>query len=74
MTRAEDRIFTVVGKSTVDVEGTATESWKVEERRASDRAVVATWYLLERSPYMVYGETPLPNGQVRKMSEVEIRQ
>lgn len=32
----------------------------------------ATWWLLERSPYMVYGEVPLPNGQVRRMTEVEI--
>jgi hypothetical protein len=28
--------------------------------------------LLDKSPYMVYGEVPLPNGQVRRMTEVEI--
>ena len=72
MTKAEGRIFTVVGKATVDVEGTAVESWKVEERRQSDRALVATWWLLEQSPYMVYGEVPLPNGRVQKMTEVEV--
>lgn len=72
MTRAEGRVFTVLGKATVDVEGTAVEAWKVEERREADRTLLASWYLLERSPYMVYGETFLPNGQVRRMTEVEI--
>lgn len=72
MTRAEDRVFSVIGKATVDVEGTPVEAWKVEEYRRSDRALLATWYLLDKSPYMVYGEVPLPNGQIRKMTEVEI--
>ena len=34
--------------------------------------MVATWYLIDKSPYMVYGEVPLPNGQVQHMSEVAI--
>jgi hypothetical protein len=51
MSRTETRIFTVVGKATVDVEGASVESWKVEERRA-DRSLYATWYLLDVSPYM----------------------
>jgi hypothetical protein len=72
MTKAEGRIFSVLGTATVDVEGAPIEAWKVEERRASDRVLLATWYLLDKSPYMVYGEVPLPNGQVRKMTEVEI--
>lgn len=72
MTQAETRIFTVVGRATVDVEGSAVQAWKVEERRHADRALLATWYLLEESPYMVYGEMVLPNGQVRRMTEVEI--
>jgi hypothetical protein len=72
MTRAELRIFTVVGKETVDVEGTRVESWKVEERRA-DHSLYATWWLLDESPYMVYGEIPLPNGQIQRMTEVEIK-
>jgi hypothetical protein len=72
MTKAEGRIFSVLGKATVDVEGTSVEAWKVEERRESDRVLLATWYLLDKSPYMVYGEVPLPNGRVRRMTEVEI--
>lgn len=72
MTRVEDRVFTVVGKATVDVEGTPIDAWKVEEYRRADRSLLATWYLLDKSPYMVYGEVPMPNGQVRKMTEVEL--
>lgn len=72
MTQADLRIFTVVGLATVDVEGTSIEAWKVEERRQSDGQLLATWYLLDKSPYMVYGEVPLPNGQVQRMTEVEI--
>lgn len=45
MTQAEGRIFTVLGKATVDVEGTRIEAWK---------------------------EVPLPNGRVRRMTEVEL--
>lgn len=72
MTKAEGRIFSVLGMATVDVEGKPIEAWKVEERRQADRVLLATWYLLDKSPYMVYGEVPLPNGQIRKMTEVEI--
>ena len=72
MTQAEDSIFTVVGLETIDVEGTSVEAWKVEERRA-DRSLYATWWLLDESPYMVYGEIVLPNGQVQRMTEVEVR-
>jgi hypothetical protein len=72
MTAVETRIFTTVGKTIVDVEGTKVEAWKVEERRA-DRSLYATWYLLDVSPYMVYGEVVLANGQIQRMTEVEIR-
>jgi hypothetical protein len=72
MTNSELRIFTVLGKVRVDVEGTDVEAWKVEERRNADRGLTATWYLTETSPYMVYGEVPLPNGQVQRMSEVAL--
>jgi uncharacterized protein (DUF305 family) len=72
MTRSELRVFTVLGRGPVNVEGTDVDAWKVEERRHADGRLLATWYLTERSPYMVYGEVPLPNGQVQRMSEVEI--
>jgi hypothetical protein len=71
MTTAESRIFTVVGKETIDVEGAQVEAWKVVERRM-DRTVYATWWLLDESPYMVYGEIVLPDGRVQRMTEVEV--
>ena len=71
-TTSEMRVFTVIGRVDTDIEGTMVNSWKVEERRRSDRTLLATWYLLDRSPYMVYGEVPLPDGSVQRMTEVEI--
>jgi hypothetical protein len=47
-------------------------AWKVEEHRESDGKLLATWYLLDKSPYMVYGEVPLPDGSVQRMTEVEV--
>jgi hypothetical protein len=72
MSAAELRIFSVIDKASVNVEGADVTAWKVEEHRASDRRLLATWYLLEDSPYMVYGEVILPNGQVQRMTEVAI--
>lgn len=72
MTVSEGRIFSVLDKTVVDVEGAKVAAWKVEEHRASDRRLLATWYLLEDSPYMVYGEVVLPNGQIQRMTEVAI--
>jgi hypothetical protein len=72
MTTAEMRIFSVIAKTPIKVEGTDVVAWKVEERRQADRQLMATWYLVESSPYMVYGEVPLPNGQTPRMSEVAI--
>jgi len=72
MTKAEMRVHTVLGKAPINVEGKQVVAWKVEERRYSDKQLLATWYLLDTSPYMVYGEVPLPNGQVQHMSEVAI--
>jgi hypothetical protein len=71
-TKAEMRVFTVRGKSPINVEGTEVIAWKVDEHRYSDRKLLATWYLIDKSPYMVYGEVPLPNGQVQHMSEIAI--
>jgi hypothetical protein len=72
MTKTERRVFAVLDRKTVEVEGTPMTAWRVEERRHGDGTLVATWYLIEGSPYMVYGEVPLPNGQIQRMSEVAI--
>jgi hypothetical protein len=54
------------------VEGKPTRSRKVEERRRSDGTLTANWYLLLESPYMVYGEVPLPDGRIQRMTEVSV--
>jgi hypothetical protein len=72
MTASELRVFSVIGTTDVDVEGTMVNAWKVEERKHVDGRLLATWYLLDKSPYMVYGEVPLPDGSIQRMTEVEI--
>ena len=72
MPQSELRVFHVLGKQDVDVEGMKVNAWKVEERRQSDRVLLATWWLLDKSPYMVYGEVPLPDGTIQRMTEVEV--
>jgi hypothetical protein len=72
MPGSEIRVFNVIGKSDVNVEGTVVNAWKVEERKQADGRLLATWYLVEKSPYMVYGEVPLPDGSIQRMTEVEI--
>lgn len=72
MPDAEWRIFTIVGQEPTMVEGKEWNAWKVEERRESDRQLLAVWYLLDESPYMVAGDVFLPNGNVRKMTEVAL--
>ena len=72
MPTAESRIFSVIGQVPTMVEGREWNAWKVEERRESDRTLLAVWYLLAESPYMVAGEVFLPNGQVQKMTEVAL--
>lgn len=63
--------FAVVGPAPVTVAGTRFETARVEERDASGK-LVGTWYLLDHSPYMVYGETPLPDGRTQLITETEI--
>ena len=74
MTASETRVFTVIGKTDVNVEGTVVNAWKVDEHRQADAKLLATWYLLDKSPYMVYGEVPLPDGSIQRMTEVEVAQ
>ena len=71
MQKAETRIFSVIGEEKIDVEGASVVAWKVEERM-TDGTLYATWWLLDRSPYMVYGEIPLPDGRIQRMTEVEV--
>lgn len=72
MATAEDRVFTVGDRVTMDVEGKAEQSWRVEERRRADGALIAIWYLTDRSPYMVAGEMFLVNGKKQYATEIAL--
>jgi hypothetical protein len=72
MSAAEYRVFTVAGQESIVVEGTRWNAWKVVEHRQSDGKLLANWYLVEGSPYMVAGDVFLPDGQVQKMTEIAI--
>jgi hypothetical protein len=72
MATSELRVFTVLDQVRITVEGTEVTAWKVTEHRYADRAWLADWYLLDETPYMVYGETRQADGQLRRMSEVAI--
>ena len=72
MAASELRVFSVIAKVPVVVEGARVTAWKVEERLHSDGKLLATWYMTEKSPYMVYGEVVLPTGRVQRMTEVAI--
>lgn len=70
---AEYRVFAVMRDTTLMVEGQPVVARKVEERRRDDGSLYANWYLLAQDPYMVYGEVPLPDGRVQRMTEVPVR-
>jgi len=42
------------------------------EHRQSDGKLLANWFLVDVSPYMVAGDVFLPDGRVQKMTEVAI--
>lgn len=72
MPAAENRIFSVKARERLVVEGSPVMAWKVEERRESDRVLLANWYLTDVSPYMVAGDVFLPDGRVQKMTEIAL--
>jgi hypothetical protein len=71
MAGSQLRVFRVGAQVPVEVEAEQVVAWKVEERHA-DGKLYATWYLVDRVPYMVYGEVVLPDGQIQRMTEVTI--
>ena len=66
------RVFSVLRDTTLTIEGSRVVARKVEERKRSDGSLAAYWYLLTESPYMVYGEVPLSDGRMQRMTEVAI--
>jgi hypothetical protein len=71
-TTPDYRVFAVLADTTLNIEGTMVKARKVEERRRTDRSLTANWYLLLEKPYMVYGEVPLPDGRIQRMTEVDV--
>ena len=72
MPAAENRIFSVIAQVPLKVEGRDVVAWKVEERRESDRRLLANWYLTAESPYMVAGDVFLPDGRTQRMTEIAL--
>lgn len=72
MQRTERRVFTVVGREHKSVEGHHWNAWRIEERRFGDPTLLAVWFMVDESPYMVAGEVHQPNGIVRYMTEVAV--
>ena len=64
-------VFRVLGQRTVEVEGQQVVAWAVEERVEETDELQATWYLVDRSPYMVLAEIPTPNG-IRRITGVSL--
>lgn len=65
-------VFRVLPQRAVDVEGETMLAWPVEERIEESDHLEATWYLVERSPYMVLAEIPAPNGGIRRITGVAL--
>ncbi len=72
MAKADDRAFTIVGREPTLVEGRTVNAWKVDEHRVVDRSLVATWYLVDESPYMVAGEMYRADGGMSYASEIAL--
>lgn len=69
---AQWRVFTMVGEEETNVEGKMVKAWKVEERNYETKRLMAVWYVIPESPYMVAGDNHLPNGTVQRMTEIEV--
>lgn len=72
MEAAEERVFSVLRQEPVEVEGEVVTAWRVEERSAGDGRLLATWWLTESSPYMVYAEVALADGRVQRITGVAL--
>ena len=72
MQQTERRIFSVIGEEDRRVEDRIWKAWRIEERRLGDARLLATWWMVDESPYMVAGEVIQPDGQVRYMSEIAL--
>ena len=71
MTQVETRVFTVTGRKDVKVRDKTWNAWVVEERAARGGTVLllATWYMTEKAPYMVYAEQTTQDGTKQRFTE-----
>ena len=71
MPQVERRIFTVTGRKSVKAGDTTWDAWIVEERavRAGTVLLLATWYMTEKAPYMVYAEQVTQDGTKQRFTE-----
>ena len=71
MQQVEQRIFTVTGRKAVKVQDQTWDAWVVEERalRGGTMLLLATWYMTEKAPYMVYAEQTSADGTKQRFTE-----
>ena len=63
-------VLAVIGREKVQVGGSRVDAWKVEQRRAGERTLSATWYLMDSPPYVAAGEVVVPGGQIMRLTRV----
>jgi hypothetical protein len=71
MQQIERRTFTVTGRKEVKAGDTTWNAWVVEERamRGGTVLLLATWYMTDKAPYMVYAEQTLQDGTRQRITE-----
>jgi hypothetical protein len=72
MERTQVRVFTVLGRERLRVEGDDVTGWKIEERIRGNDRVLATWYVTDVSPFMLLGESTLPDGRRQRITGVAL--
>jgi hypothetical protein len=50
METTQVRVFTVIGRESVRVEGDEVTGWKIEERVRGSPRILATWWVTDASP------------------------
>ena len=72
MAATQVRVFTVVGRERVQVEGDEMEGWKIEERVRGNERILATWYVTDVSPFMLLAVSELPDGRPQRITGVPL--
>jgi hypothetical protein len=72
MERTQVRVFTVVGRESLRVEGDEVSGWKIEERVRGNDRILATWYVTDASPFMLLAESTLADGRRQRITGVAL--